>query len=151
MAAYCRVYDSRHLQADCQEPGFVQMEFKGSIEKNFNWSKYWGGSLALRIWWQDYRRAWAGLSVEVYACGVHDAFVRWRASASRPYFVLIGCSETRTVSARSVLSTRGCPHWSSRAGVEFSSMYVTIKHAFEKYELTIIKRTKETMKICLNR
>jgi len=21
MAAYCRVYDSRHLQADCQEPG----------------------------------------------------------------------------------------------------------------------------------
>ena len=33
MAAYRRVYDSRHLQADCQEPGFVQMEFKGSIEK----------------------------------------------------------------------------------------------------------------------
>ena len=21
MAAYCRVYDSHHLQADCQEPG----------------------------------------------------------------------------------------------------------------------------------
>ena len=21
MAAYCQVYDSRHLQADCQEPG----------------------------------------------------------------------------------------------------------------------------------
>jgi len=31
MAAYCRVYDSRHLQADCQEPGSNSARKSGVI------------------------------------------------------------------------------------------------------------------------
>ena len=30
MAAYRRVYDSRHLQADCQEPGSAPLDADGS-------------------------------------------------------------------------------------------------------------------------
>jgi len=59
--------------------------------------------------------------------------VHWsHASASRLYFVLIGCSETRTASARLVLKTCDmysnaavrCSRWRSRTGIQFSSVHV---------------------------
>ena len=51
--------------------------------------------------------------------------VHWsRASASRLYFVLIGCYETRTASARSVLDTL-CSTVTVRAGVQFLSVQFT--------------------------
>jgi len=37
MAAYRRVYDSRHLQADCQEPGsvpFVHVTYDGGLVRH---------------------------------------------------------------------------------------------------------------------
>ena len=62
MAAYRRVYDSRHLQADCQEPGGIS---SGTVRSAV---EYW---LAMRCSWQAYvawldeRAAAAGHSVDL--------------------------------------------------------------------------------------
>jgi len=60
MAAYCRVYDSRHLQADCKEPGsavepFAQQSSMGHLYLFFT---------VIRA------GAWVGLSV-VSVCVSH--------------------------------------------------------------------------------
>jgi len=54
MAAYRRVYDSRHLQADCQEPGtapepYARQSSMGYLSF-FAFFTCWGGSVAKWKW-----------------------------------------------------------------------------------------------------
>ena len=40
MAAYRRVYDSRHLQADCQEPGSAPEPYAGLLSIGYRYLFY---------------------------------------------------------------------------------------------------------------
>jgi len=64
MAAYCQVYDSHHLQADCQEPGSAPEPYASVIEYGLPFLYKGGGggvpkhteyrcSLLLQMEWSD--------------------------------------------------------------------------------------------------
>ena len=105
MAAYRRVYDSRHLQADCQEPGSVPEPYarQSSMGYLFTLKLVSDTPLGLltcspnlNVFFHEER---AGRK-STYASCLRMLLTFWPL-----YFALIDCSETRTVSARLVLNT----------------------------------------------
>jgi len=74
MAAYRRVYDSRHLQADCQEPGSAPNPTLGNrVWVTFSswWGEIWSGPSWVVVYPHGYmpRRLFHGGSVH---CSVHS-------------------------------------------------------------------------------
>jgi len=74
MAAYRRVYDSRHLQADCQEPGSAPNPTLGNrVWVTFSswWGEIWSGPSWVVVYPHGYmpRRLFQGGSVH---CSVHS-------------------------------------------------------------------------------
>ena len=63
MAAYCRVYDSRHLQADCQEPGSALEPYARQSSTSWNYVFYacdYGGVVVKKFRWREMDRVSSG-------------------------------------------------------------------------------------------
>jgi len=65
MAAYSRVYDSRHLQADCKEPGSAPeratLKNLGDLRQFFSnllWATFFTQGRNLQRRWSDLSRGW---------------------------------------------------------------------------------------------
>jgi len=54
MAAYCRVYDARHLQADCQEPGSAPEPY--ALYRV--WATLKRAAISFAVWWTEARWVW---------------------------------------------------------------------------------------------